>query len=252
MPHDAPAGQFASEHHDHASAASEHHAAMLMVQVEPAEPQAGQPAVLHMMVHDSTGKMVAAFETVHEKKAHLIIVRQGLDQFAHIHPEVDEEGNLTADFQFPVGGEYHLFLDHKPAGKEEGVATAVVHVAGDTPEAPTLTPNVPGNVSADDTVAMISAANVKPGEEATVEFHLSDGSGKPVNDLEPYLGAMGHLVIISANAKEYVHAHPTDADSATGEVNFMAHFAKAGLYKGWGQFQRAGKVRTIPFVIDVK
>lgn len=65
------------------------------------------------------------------------------------------------------------------------------------------------------------------------------------------MGAMGHLVILSADGKEYVHAHPADGKTAPGVVAFQAHFPKAGLYKGWGQFKRGGQVRVVPFVVNL-
>ena len=33
-----------------------------------------------------------------------------------------------------------------------------------------------------------------------------------------------------------------------GKVEFEAHFAKPGIYKAWGQFQRGGKVHVVAFV----
>jgi hypothetical protein len=62
---------------------------------------------------------------------------------------------------------------------------------------------------------------------------------------------MGHLVIISADGKLYVHAHAVEGKSANGVVEFAAHFTQAGIYKAWGQFQRAGQVYTVPFVLKV-
>ena len=63
---------------------------------------------------------------------------------------------------------------------------------------------------------------------------------------------MGHLVILSADGKQFVHAHPEDDAPKSNKVKFGAHFPSAGIYKGWGQFQRAGVVHTIPFVVEVK
>ena len=64
---------------------------------------------------------------------------------------------------------------------------------------------------------------------------------------------MGHLVVLSQDGKQYVHAHPMD-EKTTGSkvVAFMAHIPNAGLYKGWGQFQRQGQVHVIPFVLRVE
>jgi len=62
---------------------------------------------------------------------------------------------------------------------------------------------------------------------------------------------MGHLVIIRAEGGEYIHAHPSSDRKAEGEVSFEAHFTGPGLYKAWGQFQRAGRVLTIPGVLEL-
>lgn len=247
--HDGHAAREPSDHDEGVRADSD---STLIVQMRPAEPRAGQTADLHLIVHDAAGKVIRRFDTVHTKKAHLIIVREGLDQFAHEHPKVDEEGNFTIEFQFTTGGKYYLFLDQQPRGGKQAVVRAEVQVAGDAPVAPSLAPNVPGKVTTKDLVATISAENAAIGTPATIRFQVADGAGKPVTDLEPYLGAMGHLVMISANGREYAHAHPVTEKAPSGEVDFMVHFATSGLYKGWGQFQRAGNVRTVPFVIDVK
>jgi hypothetical protein len=83
-----------------------------------------------------------------------------------------------------------------------------------------------------------------------ITFRLQDEDGKPVTDLEPYLGAMGHLVVLNADAAQYVHAHPLTKTDSGNEVEFEVHFPAPGIYKFWGQFQRAGKVFTIPGVIQ--
>ncbi|MBL8799271.1 MAG: hypothetical protein JNM56_35625, partial [Planctomycetia bacterium] len=204
-----------------------------------------------LMIHGPGGTMVKEFETIHEKQVHLIIVREGLDQFAHIHPEIDRSGTITADYTFPLGGKYRLFADHKPAGKGATTATTDVKVAGDAPSAPELASNVPGKVIGDGLNAEIAVDNAKAGGGTKIAFTLVDPTGRPAADLQPYLGAMGHLVIIGADGLEYVHAHPAEKKSPAGQVEFEAHFRKPGIYKGWGQFQRAGVVHTVPFVIRV-
>src|SRR6266404_4448280 len=70
-------------------------AGMLMVKTDPAEVKAGQPTKLSLMIHDASRAMVKDFDVVHEKKVHLIVVSDGLAQFAHIHPEIYSGGNLT-------------------------------------------------------------------------------------------------------------------------------------------------------------
>jgi hypothetical protein len=203
------------------------------------------------MIHDAGGAMLKDFEVVHEKRIHLIVVSDGLDQFAHIHPDIDSAGNLTVTHTFPTGGKYRLYADYKPVGKDQAYAIAEVKVIGDAPPAPELIPNAPGKVAGTGLNAKIAIPKAKAAEETKITFSLLDSMDKPVTDLQPYLGAMGHLVIISADGKLYVHAHAVEGKSANGVVQFAAHFTQAGIYKAWGQFQRAGQVYTVPFVLKV-
>lgn len=228
-----------------------HESGMLMVETDPAKPIAGKPVTLKLMIHEADGGVVREFDTVHEKLVHLIIVRDGLDEFAHVHPAVDEQGNLTITHTFPKAGKYRLFADYKRKDKAGAVAKAQIEVSGESSPPAALAVDAPGKVTADGLVAQVELKNAKAGEESEVRFRLSDEAGKPVNDLQPYLGARGHLVVISADGTQYVHAHPMDAPSAANEVVFMSHFPKAGLYKGWGQFRLADKVRTMPFVVQI-
>lgn len=197
--------------------------------------------------------MVKDFDVIHEKKLHLIVVRKGLDEFAHVHPEIDDAGNITIEHVFPLGGDYFVYADHQPAGESQVTAKANLHVEGDDPEAPALAPDAPGEVSGDGLTADVTIEETGEGEARSIAFSLSDQEGMPVTDLEPYLGALGHLVVVSADSQAYVHAHPTEGQSAdSGRVAFEAHFTEPGLYKGWGQFQRAGEVLTVPFVVRVE
>jgi hypothetical protein len=226
-------------------------AGTLMVKTDPALVKAGQPTKLSLMIHDADGAMVKDFEVVHEQKIHLIVVSDGLAQFAHIHPDMDSAGNLTVTHAFPTGGKYRLYADYKPVGKDLALAIAEVKVMGDAPPAPELIPNAPGKVAGTGLNAIVAFPKAKAGEETKITFGLLDSMDKPVTDLQPYLGAMGHLVIISADGMLYVHAHAVERKSANGAVEFMAHFVTAGIYKAWGQFQRAGQVYTVPFILRV-
>lgn len=215
--------------------------------------KAGAPAKLRLTIPGGKGVPVRDFAVSHDAKVHLILIRHGLDQFAHLHPSVDQAtGVLSAEYTFPTGGVYHLFADYQEPGQSAMTATARVEVEGDAPPAPSLTPDVPGLRTGDGLAAKVSVSWAKPGAEATVRFEVVDGE-KPVTDLEPYMGAMGHLVVVSADGKQYVHAHPAEGQAgAKNTVAFGATFPQAGLYKGWGQFKRGGQVRVIPFVVRVE
>jgi len=184
---------------------------------------------------------------------HLAIVRKGLDTFAHLHPKILPDGRARVTYTFPVAGEYRLFVDVQPAGMAATSAAARVVVGRNPQSAPPLVANAPGRVSADGVQAQITLDD--PDADAPmIRFELFDASGRPLNQLQPYLGARGHLQLVSAEAEQYVHTHPLDAKpgDAPNVAVFHAEFPSAGLYKGWGQFQVEGQLRIVPFVIDRK
>ncbi|MGC1275242.1 MAG: hypothetical protein WBC44_16170 [Planctomycetaceae bacterium] len=231
--------------HEHGGGEAE-----LLVAAEPATIEPEQSVELRLTLRDDAGKPIEQFDVTHEKKLHLIIVRDGLDRFAHIHPTLEPDGSFTTTFAFPTAGIYRLYADFKPAGRKPATAIAEVEVAGTPPERPELVPNVPGRVTTDELAAEIA---LEPAEGATrITFQLFDDAGKPVTDLQPYLGAMGHLVVLSADGEQYVHAHPVEGTPADGTVTFDAHFPQPGLYKGWGQFQRSGIVHDVPFAVRIE
>jgi hypothetical protein len=225
-------------------------AAQLIVSSTPERPRAGEPVELRIMLHGASGQMLKEFELIHTKLAHLIIVREGLDEFVHLHPTVDATGNMTAAHSFHSGGSYLVFLDYKPVGRPPATAQAKLVVKGDSPPAPALKPDVPGTIEGEGLQAKVSMS-ASADKSQVVSFQVQDASGKAVNDLQPYLGAMGHLVVLSANGGQYVHAHPLTESAPDGNVAFEVHFPGPGTYKCWGQFQRGGKVFTIPAVMQV-
>jgi hypothetical protein len=81
-------------------------------------------------------------------------------------------------------------------------------------------------------------------------------NGKPVTDLQPYLGAYGHLVALRAADLGYLHVHPMgepgDGSTAPGpEIGFHATFPSGGNYRLFLDFQHAGVVRTAEFTVSV-
>jgi hypothetical protein len=83
---------------------------------------------------------------------------------------------------------------------------------------------------------------------------IETASGGMVRDLERYLGALGHLMLVHEDGATFVHSHPDELSTpqpGAMVVPFLARFPKTGLYRGWAQFQRAGRVLTVDFVVKV-
>ncbi len=201
---------------------------------------------------EQDGERVGKLEPTHEKLMHLILVRDALDQFLHLHPEVSDEGQAKIDLTVAEPGLYHVYVDYQPTGGHPGTARTTLTVAGDSRPAAELKSNAPGAVVAGELSADIAIAAGADGKSQTITFRLKDRqTAQPVNDLEPYLGAMGHLVVIQATTKAYIHAHPEHGAAPTSEVAFEVHPPASGQYASWAQFQRGGAIVTVPFVFDV-
>jgi hypothetical protein len=210
-------------------------------------PTVSTPLTFHL---EQAGKPVKSLELLHEKLMHLIVVRNDLGEFQHLHPVVSDDGHASIDLQLPTAGHYWIYLDAQPRGGAQQTARNELHLAGDAPAAAELAVNVPGKVSAGELSTEISLT--KAGSEWMITFTHTDSSGRPITDLEPYLGAMGHLVVVGAKTGEYVHANPETESAPDGVVRFAAHFNRAGTYKLWGQFLRHGQVFTVPAVLEIQ
>ncbi len=233
---------------NHAAHGIDPNAFHLTLGANPEAPLAGEQVEVTLKLTDAYGAPVSDFEIVHEKKVHLIIVREGLDKFTHIHPEPGPEGAMAAAMTFPEGGTYHFYVDFTPRGGSAVTLMAELRVEGEGSPAPPLEPYVPGMVQTDELLADVAVS--QDAGLHRVSFALKDLNETPLTDLEPYLGAMGHLVILSSDGRRYVHAHPADGgDPST--VAFEVHFPGPGIYKGWGEFQRGGTVLLVPVVMRI-
>jgi uncharacterized membrane protein len=214
------------------------------------------------------GQLFRDLMVVHEHLLHLIVVSADLNYFDHVHPVMQPDGSLTLPYTFPHSGQYLLYADVTPTGQRGQVFRLPVNVEP-PPNDPELITNWPP-LTPDPTFAKA----LPDDPETTVQLFFEPRlpvsglenhflfrlikDGRPVNDLEPYIGAMGHCVIISEDTQTYLHCHPeqlfTPGKTMRGgpDVPFATVFPHPGLYKIWGQFRRGNKILIASFVVDVK
>lgn len=210
---------------------------------------AGVPTTWRFRVVDGDGETVRDFQREQTKLVHLIVVGHDLDAFQHLHPAVAQDGRQSVAITLDRPGPYRAIADFVTDG-ERHVVTTDLRVPGTV--APTPLPS-PANVArtADGyTVVLRRPATLSAGADHPLSFTVRR-HGVAVRDLQPYLGAYGHLVALRAGNLAYTHVHPTGADRATGTVTFAAMFPDPGAHRLFLQFRAGGRVHTAAFTQTV-
>ncbi|WP_109507754.1 hypothetical protein [Nocardioides speluncae] len=208
---------------------------------------AGKAQGLAFTILGEDGRPVTAYDVEHERRLHLIVVRRDLTGYQHLHPTLDQAtGRWTTKAELRPGA-WRVLADFHPTGADKLALGADLFVAGKfQPEAlgkPSRSYRVDG-------YQVSLTGELKPGESPlTVKISKR---GKPVKDLQPYLGAFGHMVVLRAGDLGYAHVH-SDADAASGaagpDVLFHAEIPSADLYRIFVEFRHGGVVRTAVFTL---
>lgn len=231
---------------------------------------ANKPTELMFDIRDENNNVLKRFDTVHTKIMHLIVVRKDRSYFQHVHPNYDAASGMFAitGFTFPTNGEYRVFADFtasdaqmgpdnmklastpykdvkvgdgnytsialgadKKKSDANGFSTEISLVSGDSPNlTQTITAGMP----------QMLGVNITK-------------NGAPYKNLQTYLGALGHMVVLGPNL-EFIHAHPVFDTNVpqTGMISFMVTFPDAGQYKLYLQTQADGQVNTTDYNLTVQ
>lgn len=235
----------------------------------PAVPASGAKTRLRFSVQDpQTGAAVKKYVLNHERLFHLFIVSNDLTIYQHVHPVLKQDGSFEFDVRLPLSGRYKLHGDFFPVGGTLQTFHREILAAGDPgasiPTTFAITPDATSVKTVDGLTARLEFGRTgvpTTGVLIPLKYSLTDArTGEPVKDLEPYLGAWGHTLILSEDQAEYLHSHPTvmvpDGPRRKNlhggpEIEFQTMFPVPGNYRIWTQFQRAGRVITIPFTVRV-
>ncbi|MGM1064712.1 hypothetical protein [Saccharothrix sp. Mg75] len=210
---------------------------------------AGTTDTFSFRVTGPDGAAVTAFDVEHEERMHLVAVRRDTSGYRHVHPRMAPDGTWTAELPVAGAGSYRLFADFTPTGGE-GTTLGV-----DVPAAGVFEPRryEPSRVARVDGYEVRLDGDLEPGEASAVRLTVSR-DGAPVTDLQPYLGAYGHLVALRQGDLAYLHVHPggTPGDGRTApgpQVEFVAEVPSAGGYRLFLDFRHGDVVRTAEFTV---
>ncbi|MFF6997961.1 hypothetical protein ACFY93_23785 [Streptomyces sp. NPDC008313] len=214
--------------------------------------RAGEKNELRFAVRDEGGRKVTSYRREHGKELHLILASRDLVTYRHLHPTRAADGTWSTPVDLPAAGTYRVFADFTPAaGNATGLTLGADLAASGTYEAPPL-PEPSATTTVDGYTVALDGA-LRPGEASALTLTVSR-DGRPVTDLEPYLGAYGHLVALRSGDLAYLHVHPHgepgDGTTRSGPgVSFTATAPSAGTYRLFLDFQHRGTVRTAAFTV---
>jgi hypothetical protein len=209
---------------------------------------AGTPTTFSFRITDHDGHAVTSFDVEHEKRMHLIVVRRDTAGFQHIHPTMDTDGTWSVPLTLAAAGSYRAFADFTPHGGEGTTLGVDLASPGD------FQPRdyQPSTVASVDGYQVTLHGHLVAGRTSKVTLTVTK-DGRPVTDLQPYLGAYGHLVALRTGDLAYLHVHPDGEPGKTPagpDVTFFAEVPTAGVYRLFLDFRHGDKVRTAEFTVE--
>ncbi|HMO00500.1 MAG TPA: hypothetical protein PKD59_13895, partial [Miltoncostaeaceae bacterium] len=97
--------------------------------------------------------------------------------------------------------------------------------------------------------AELEPHGARAGATAELAYRLRR-DGRPVDGVEPYLGADGHLVALREGDLAFLHVHPEESDDPS-TIRFGATLPSPGRYRLFLQFKHDGEVRTVTHTLVV-
>ncbi|HEY3492787.1 MAG TPA: hypothetical protein VGK43_07525 [Solirubrobacterales bacterium] len=227
------------------------------VRFAPTQFERGDAGELRFAIEGADGEPVTEFDELHERRMHLIVVRRDGTEFRHLHPEMDAAGTWRVPVRFGEAGVYRAFADFSAGGEQHTLAGDLFVSGGEFESRP-----FPAPQPVDETrgyEVRLRAGEPVAGKPTSLSFSVSE-DGHPVHDLQPYLGAKGHLVALREGDLAFLHVHPEEGhgeeaghghEGAADEIAFNATFPTAGRYRLYLQFKHGDAVQTVEFTVAV-
>jgi hypothetical protein len=209
---------------------------------------AGSPRNFRFRIVDDDGQPVRDLCDEHGARLHLIVVRRDLSGYHHVHPRLAADGTWSIPLRLSEPGAYRAFADFRTKERSAVLGTDLFAAGNFTPRA---LPAPSGTQHVDGYTVRMGGERASAGGETSLHFTVSR-DGREITDLQPYLGARGHLVALREGDLAYLHVHPQEGPEPGAGITFGAEFPSAGRYRLFLQFRHAGRVHTTAFTEEVR
>jgi hypothetical protein len=240
----------------------------------------------------------------HDHLMHLYAIRQpGLDVVYHLHPEMTGSGVFQLSLPDMEPGTYQLYADVVHANGFPETMIATVQIPPGLPGRPLNGDDASGKAAPWQEASVTATTFTLPdrykmewlrpdkplrAKEATpFRFRLLDAGGRPAQDMQFYMGMLGHAAFVKTDGTTFAHIHPTGSvamasfmlaqnqlgknspmdmsgdmpgmnhsahsmtESLPNEVAFPYGFPSPGRYRIFVQMKHGGTVETGVFDADV-
>jgi hypothetical protein len=208
----------------------------------------------------------------HGKLMHMFLVRAGsMDVFAHLHPQRKDSVTYITPLPALPAGKYLVFAD---ITRLTGFAETIPDTLEIESKTPAILTSVDSsffnrddtyfttnaiapaseNIAVNDNIVVCGKPGVKTiladgssaiweharnetfvsGKLYELTFAIQDEKGEPAK-LEPYLGMMGHAVVMKDDGSTYIHLHPVGNYSMASQQTMLTRFEQETGPVQWGE-----------------
>jgi len=230
-------------------------------------PVTGQEAKARIDLYNATdGSSITELNTVHEKKMHVFIVGQDLNEFTHTHPDDYPNGTLESDIgsynvlhNFTKAGRYLIMADYTVKGTNV-LKKSVFQVDGI--ESMGAITNEFGNESDGYDAVLSSDAPIEVGKESAMTIDLTK-DGVPLRNIQMYLGSEMHVFVVKDDLSKagHTHAYRPGHNMHFGNMSQVYYgpnvpirynFQDSGRYALFIMFKHDGKTVTKRLFVNVE
>lgn len=189
---------------------------------------------------------VTEFATDNGQRMRLVLVRRDMTEYQHLRPTMNSDGTWSVPLRLDEPGSYRAFATFRPAGAPAPITLGVDLESPGLVE-PRAIPQPSELDEVGDYTVMLDGTVIAGGVSRLYATVLR--GSESVTDLEPHLGARGHLVMLREGDLGYLDVRPVAGSDTGPTISFEARVPTPGYYRVFLDFQHRGELHTAEFTV---